>query len=51
MPTVSLPRRWFSITVSVRGRNLLVSLSTVFLSSGLLELIAFQSFSAAGEYP
>jgi len=35
----------------VRGRNFLVFLSTFFRSSGLLELIAFQSFSAAGEYP
>jgi len=50
-PTVSLPKRWFSITASVSGRNFRVFWSTFFRSSGRLLLIAFQSFMAAGTYP
>src|SRR5438094_4943693 len=50
-PTVSLPRRWFSTTASVIGRNLRVLWSTLFRSSGRLLLMAFQSFTAAGAYP
>ena len=50
-PTVSLPKRWFSMTASVMGRNLRVFWSTFFRSSGRLLLIAFQSFTAAGAYP
>src|SRR5271165_1255743 len=50
-PTASLPKRWFSTTASVTGRNLLVFWSTFFRSSGRLLLMAFQSFTAAGTYP
>src|ERR1017187_1588503 len=50
-PMVSLPKRWFSTTASVRGRNLRVFWSTFFRSSGRLLLIAFQSFTTAGIYP
>src|ERR1035438_7628185 len=40
-PTVSLPKRWFSITASVSGMNFRVFLSTFFRSSGRVYLNSF----------
>src|SRR5271167_4959679 len=50
-PIVSFPSRWLSTTVSVKGRRVRVCKATFLRSSSRLELIAFQSFRAAGAYP